>query len=199
MVEHADLFFGFVLGLFGSLVTWFLPLHIIVPDIRISSNLKRRVTRMGTVRNSFRIENIGRRAALEVSVYCRLFVVSTTGNLIFQIHTRRGYSDNLIPLLPTMALRGNRRIELYPEESTGLINHPWIVRHFGACQVEPNLIEDLLARFPLSYVRVTISAFDSLTQSRKVFMSKKLMQVNEEFEWPDRLPWYRRIGTPFEL
>ena len=180
-VNLPDQVFAFALGI----LFWIVTTHAVVPRIELTNNLKKRHGLQGE-RCSFKIRNRSWRSAYEMSALARLFVKTNplkSNYDIYNVWTSRSGEPYITPVL---GRRNNRVVNLYLLQSPEIISSErlhGIVKRIHP-QANHEFLEAVLEEFPDSFCRVYISAYDSWSGARKFFVSNRLTELTDNWDWP---------------
>lgn len=176
-----DLLLGFVLGLAGSFLYWWVFSHIIVPKVEFSPTILRRPGKRdpNIPRYLIKFWNRGRRKIIDISIVATVSIQTkpqsdsswSISRLAFH---RDGFLDHSIAMLPPGA---NRLIVVLPSYSDRITFDGNFSEDVRNAVLNRNL--DLLSllndgndRNLVVRVRVHLFGYDSFSGARKLFSSK---------------------------
>jgi hypothetical protein len=183
----AEFLFGFVLGIATNLLSWWILSHLIVPRISFSPQISKTRTHktqgdQSGYKYRVKIENSGRRAAIDVEIIARLRVKGIGGfpktnwhivNIPLSTHGDKSYRiPRILPVKKGLARRHTLRLLINEVEEfrTSLI-YPEAIRK--KAEEGTLLLEDLLTLGSAANLQILVFAYDEFSGARKLFVSKR--------------------------
>lgn len=178
------LFAGFITGFVSSFLVWLLLTRIMVPRIRFSQAIsKMPISRTkedkSGIRYRFKIENAGRRDAIDVEIIARLSVRgrrSKTWNYLYIPLSPDGDNSYRIPrLLPARKNKAGRRkiMFLYTNSRDTLRDWSAFPKELRIkSRTKRLLLEELMRAGDKSKIEIHAFAYDAFSGARKLFDSK---------------------------
>jgi hypothetical protein len=173
---------GFLLGILGSLMMWWVFAHLLVPRIGFQERIVARPGRAlgAPPRHMIKVSNTGRRDLIDVSFSAIVSIQTEAASPLRWAHCRvafhkTGEIDHQIPVIPA---RRNRLLTLYPGHSEQIEHEACFseaVRNAAADHSLDlaTLLRDGETRGRRIKVQVFMFAFDRFSGARKLFQSKE--------------------------
>ena len=160
---------SFLLGILTSAVLWVFRTRVIVPKIEWSERVacETDTSLPGTLKQSVKVKNVGRRAMVVGEIVCILSVPIT------------GSGKSLLCQLPTMGVPipklgpGETRtitLKTYGFDEEQIFRFPNSILQV-INQTPPRPLRDVLDAQPNSEIRVHLSAYDELSGTRRNFLA----------------------------
>lgn len=181
-----EFFFGFILGIATNLLTWWILSHLVVPHIRFSPQIsKTRANKTQDDRSGYKyrikIENSGRRAAIDVEIIARLRIKGIGSfprtnwhivNIPLNTHGDKSYRiPRILPLKRDFARR--HTLQFLVNEAEEFRTNPIYPEPIRKkAERRTLLLEDLLTLGNAANLQVLAFAYDEFSGARKLFVSK---------------------------
>ena len=173
---------GFLLGIIGSILVWWVFAHALVPRIRFEDRI---VVRPGRApgarpRHMIKVSNVGRRDLIDVTFSAIVSIQTEAGSerrwasCRIAFH-KTGEIQHQVPVIPG---RHNRLLTLYPGHSDQIPHEACFSEAVRAAAADHTLDLDRLLRDGASRglrvkLRISMFAFDRFSGARKLFQSKE--------------------------
>jgi len=180
-----EFLFGFVLGIATNLLSWWILSHVVVPQISFSPQISKTCAHKTPCDQSgykyrVKLENSGRRAAIDVEIAARLRVkgmgaFAKTNWLIVNIplstHGNSYRIPRILPVKESLARRHTLRLLINEAEEFRSPTYPEAIRK--KAEERTLLLEDLLTLGSAATLQIVVFAYDEFSGARKLFVSKE--------------------------
>ena len=181
-MEFVLFFLGIPLGIFASLIAWWLITHMLKPKILIGGFISKvRSDDSTSYKYRYALKNNGKRNVLNISSYCRLNIKGINPNITMNksVFTLKGKSVDFKPFMEVQAT------SMFAINLNNIPKRLYELAHV----TEFSGLEEILQLGEDAFLSISIIATDEFTGATKLFRSKdfRLNDIKGGYYNPDSL------------